>query len=64
MFQVCETIFKKYGLGPKEKPKNTPYDLGHDPSSLADEFRTHGYSEVHMWYQPINFAFKDFEDYF
>ena len=33
-FTILENILEKYGLGPKEKPKKTNYDLGKDPEAL------------------------------
>ena len=63
-FTILDTILEKHGLGPKEKPKKTNYDLGKDPEALKKQFESMGFSKIRMWYEPMNFNYTDFEDYF
>lgn len=63
-FAILETIMEKYGLGPKEKPKKTNFDLGKDPEGLKKELENFGYTNIRMWYQPMNYVLNTFDDYF
>ena len=48
---------------PVEKPKKTIYDLSRDPTILRDEMLSLGFSNIRMWFQPMNFNFKDADEY-
>ena len=40
------------------------YDLGKDPEGLKKEMEEMGYTKVKIWYQPTNYNFENFEEYF
>lgn len=63
-FSILEDIMTKHGLGPKEKPKKSNFDLGKDPEGMKQELLALGFSNIRIWYQPMNFNYADFEDYF
>ena len=58
-------VFVRHGLLPKpqEKPIKTIYDLSRVPEKLRDEMLELGYTKVRMWFQPMNFNFKNAEEY-
>lgn len=62
-FEVLDVVLHKHGLTPKEPPKKTPYDLGRDPEALKAEMETMGFKGIHMWYQAMNFSFRNSDDY-
>ena len=50
MFQILESVLEQFGLGPKEKPIKSNYDLGKDPEALKQEMQDMGYTNIKMWY--------------
>lgn len=63
-FSIMKEVYEIHGLGPKEQPAKTNYDLGKDPLKLKAEFEQHGFTNVRMWYQQMNTPYTDFEDYY
>ena len=61
IFSILNQILAKHGLGPKEPPKKSPFDLSQNPEALKLEMESLGFSKVHMWYQTQNFKFKNAE---
>ena len=49
-FDAINVVLERHGLGPKEKPKKTNYDLGKDPEGLKKQMLEMGFSNIRMWY--------------
>jgi hypothetical protein len=59
-----DSVFDKHGLLPKDDPpKKTNYDLGKDPQKLKEEMEALGFAKIRIWYQHMNFNFKDSHEY-
>lgn len=62
-FAILDDVMIKHGLKSKEPPKKSSYDLGKDPEALRAEMETIGFTHIRIWYQPMNFNFRDAEAY-
>lgn len=52
------------GLGCATKPSRTNYDLAHSTDSLKKMLEEIGFINVKIWFQPVNFVFNNFDDFF
>lgn len=64
IYPLVEEIMEKHGLGPQVKPVKTNYDLALKRDELKKEMEDMGFVSVKMWFQPVNFVFNDFTDFF
>ena len=64
IYPLLEGIMERHGLGPATKPAKTNYDLAHRHEELRKEMLEMGFSKVKIWFQPVNFVFNTFEDFF
>lgn len=64
-YEMLVDVLTAHELLPKpvEPPKKTIYDLSRDPAKLRDEMESLGFTRVRMWYQPLNFNFRDAQEY-
>jgi hypothetical protein len=60
---ILDDVYVKHDLKPKVPPKKTNYDLGKDPAGMKAELLSMGFANVHVWYQHMNFNFKDADEY-
>ncbi|CDW71332.1 ubiquinone menaquinone biosynthesis methyltransferase [Stylonychia lemnae] len=63
-YGILEGLLDKYGVGPKEKPARTNHHLGQDPAGMKKQMTELGFSNIKIWYEPMNIPYKDFEDYY
>lgn len=63
IFAALEAVFEKMDLKPKVPPARTNYDLGKDPAKLHQEMTEMGFIKIRIWYQQMNFNFKDADAY-
>ena len=64
IFLIPELVLDKHGLLPQEKPAKTGFDLGMNPDALRKEMTEMGFTNIKMWYQPMNFNYQSFDEYF
>lgn len=64
IYPFLESILERHGLGPQVKPTKTNYDLAINADILKQEMEQIGFIGVKMWFQPVNFVFNTFEDFF
>ena len=64
IYPFLESILERHGLGPQVKPTKTNYDLAINADILKQEMEQIGFINVKMWFQPVNFVFNTFEDFF
>jgi len=55
---------EKHGLGNPVKPTKTNYDIAHNSESIRREMLDIGFTNVKMWFQPMNYIFETFDDFF
>lgn len=64
IYPLLEDVMERHGLGPANKPTKTNYDLAHRHEELRKEMLEMGFARVKIWFQPVNFVFNTFEDFF
>jgi ubiquinone/menaquinone biosynthesis C-methylase UbiE len=64
IYPLLERVMEKHGLGPATKPVKTNYDLAHRHIELRQELIDMGFVDVKIWFQPVNFVFNTFDDFF
>ena len=66
-YEMLVDVFIRHDLMPKptasNPPKKTIYDLSRDPSKLREEMHGMSFTNIRMWYQPMNFNFKNAGEY-
>ena len=62
-FEILDEVLIKHDLKSKIPPAKTSYDLGKDPEALRTEMESLGFLNVRIWYQPMNFNFKNADVY-
>eukprot|EP00347_Sterkiella_histriomuscorum_P001934 403370107 len=63
-FSILGEVYENNDLGPKEKPAKTNWHLGQDQQKLKSELESVGFDNIHMWYQPMNFPYRTFEEFY
>lgn len=61
---MVEEILERHGIGAQTKPVKTNYDIANNAESVRREMEDMGFINVKMWFQPTNFIFSTFDDFF
>jgi ubiquinone/menaquinone biosynthesis C-methylase UbiE len=66
-YEMLVDVLIRHELMPRpnkeDPPKKTIYDLSREPTKLKTEMEALGFTQIRMWYQPMNFNFKDADEY-
>ncbi|CDW81850.1 UNKNOWN [Stylonychia lemnae] len=62
-FGILNMLIEKFKIGPDEKPAKTYYHICQNKDTVRQEMIDMGFSNIKMWFQPMNFPFKNFEEY-
>ena len=61
---ILSRVFAKHGLlPPGGAPAKTFFDLSNDLGALQKEIAEIGFTSIKMWYQAMNFVFKDADEF-
>lgn len=61
---ILGRVFAKHGLVPPGgAPAKTFFDLSNDLDALKKEMEEIGFKNIRMWYQTMNFCFKDADEF-
>jgi hypothetical protein len=64
IYPLVEEILERHGLGPQTKPAKTNYDIANNSEEIKREMLAMGFINIKMWFQPMNFIFQTFEEFF
>lgn len=64
MYPLLERVLERHGLGPATKPTKTNYDICLNREEVRKLMTEMGFTNIKMWFQPVNYIFDSFEDFY
>ncbi|CDW78817.1 UNKNOWN [Stylonychia lemnae] len=62
-FKILNMLIDKFKIGPAEKPVKTNFHISQNKEAVRQEMIEMGFSNIKMWFQPMNFPYQNFEEY-